>query len=154
MGKTSRDVSGQYDSIIELFNEIKDFTLRLSVHSKQKVTPELRGIVTDILLTVISICDFSAKAIRDGRVKTYFKTILLGKDPNVQAQIANLKRLTESEERMVGALTLAVTTRTFAVAASTNTKIDHVSEQISGLALSVNGKHSLCSVPETEFCNH
>ena len=146
-------MSGQYDSIIELFDMVKDFTLRLSVHTRQNIPQELREIVTNILLSVISICDLSTKAIRDGRLKKYFKAILLGKDPNVKAQLANLSRLTESEERMVGALTLAMATKTFTVATSTNKKIDHVSEQISGLALSVNGKYGLCSISKYKIRN-
>lgn len=133
---------------------MKDFTLRLSVHSKQNITQELREIVTNILLSVVAICDLSAKAIQDGRLKKYFKAVLLGKRPEVEAQVANLRRLIESEGRMVGALNLAVTTKTFTMATSTDKKIDHVSEQISGIALSVNGNHSLCSIPETGICSH
>ena len=114
-------VSACYDAITNLFNEVQDFTSRLSVHSKQDISQELREIVTKILVSLINLCDISAKLVKDGRIKKYFKGLLLGEDDKVKAEMADLQRLTESEERMTGALTLSVVT-------TTDKKVDELRE--------------------------
>lgn len=137
-------VSASYDSIIGLFTEVKEFTTRLSVHAKQNISPELRGIVTQILTTLVTICGMSAKLIAHGRVGQYFKGVLLGKDEKIQAQLDELRRLTESEERMVGALTLNVVTTSDRkidqlniVAVESQVTLNDVREQVSHLVLAV-----------------
>ena len=101
-------MSGCYDTVIDLFTEVKDFTTRLSVYTRQNISQELRELVTNILVSLIHICDLSAKLIKDGRIAKYFKNIVLGEDEKVRAELTKLQRFTESEERMVSALTLSV----------------------------------------------
>ena len=100
-------VSSNYDSIVELFQEIRAFTTRLTVHTRQNISKELRDIVTEILSTLIKICAMSSKLISHGRVGQFLRGVVLGKDETIAAEMANLRRLTEDEEKLVGALTLA-----------------------------------------------
>jgi hypothetical protein len=139
-------VSAAYDAIIDLFTEVKDFTTRLSVHARQNISRELRGIVTEILTSLIYICDLSAKLIKDGRVLKYFKGVLLGEDEKIQGELGKLRRLTESEERMVGALTLSETTRTGKVVDGVSVTVTDISlsmnevrEQMSSMMITLNG---------------
>lgn len=148
VAKAGHGVSSAYDAIIDLFTEVKDFTTRLSVHARQNISQELRGIVTEILVSLIYICDLSAKLIKDGRVMKYFKGVLLGKDQRIQAELSKLRSLTESEERMVGALTLSETTRTGKVVdgvavtvTDMSLTMNEVREQMSSLMITLNGRH-------------
>ncbi|KAI9814087.1 MAG: hypothetical protein M1826_002332 [Phylliscum demangeonii] len=61
-------MSALYDTIIKLFAVVKEFTCRLRVHQQQKIPPELQKIVTEILITLMSICAISTKSIKRGRV--------------------------------------------------------------------------------------
>jgi hypothetical protein len=109
-----KGVSANYDSIRDLFEEVKDFTSRLTVHTRQNVPDELRGTVTEILVCLLNVCAQSAKLIRHGRVGQLFKRVFLGKDEQISAELNKLRKLTEKEQRMVATLTLSVTTNTAA----------------------------------------
>ena len=137
--QAGRGVSACYDAIIDLFAELEDFTTRLRVHVKQHIPPELRKIVIDIILSLLNICNLSTKVIKEGRVKKFFKAIVLGKDEKVEAEMATLRRLTESEERMVGTLTFST------VSSNTNTldgidvNVGEIRAQLSSMNLGVKG---------------
>jgi len=70
----------------------------------------LKGIVTEILVSLIDVFAYSTKLVRDGRVGQNFKRSLLGKDKHIAEKLIKLRKLTEKEQRMVVALTLSVTT--------------------------------------------
>jgi hypothetical protein len=107
-------VSANYDSIRDLFEEVKDFTSRLTVHTRQNVPDELREIVTEILVCLLNVCAQSVKLIGHGRVGQLFKRVFLGKDEQISAELNKLRNLTQKEQRMVATLTLLVTTNTAA----------------------------------------
>ncbi|KAI9825150.1 MAG: hypothetical protein M1826_007075 [Phylliscum demangeonii] len=100
-------ISANYDAIILLFAAMKEFTCRLRVHQQEKIHPQLQMIVTEILITLMSICAISTKSIKRGRFSSYVKAVFRGRDPAVQAALDRLKSLTENEDKMVGALILA-----------------------------------------------
>ncbi|KAI9803455.1 MAG: hypothetical protein M1826_004966 [Phylliscum demangeonii] len=108
----AKDVSANYDTIIKLFAAVKGFTCRLRVHEQEKIPPELQKIVTEILISLMSICAISTKSIKRGRFLKYTKAFFLGRDPAVQDALDRLKSLTENENIMVGALILAQTGKT------------------------------------------
>jgi Cdc6-like AAA superfamily ATPase len=108
----SKGVSSNYDSIRDLFDDIKDFTSRLTVHTRQSVPEELKGTVTEILVCLIGVCGYSEKLIRHGRMGQYLKRVLLGQDEIITEKLKKLRKLVESEQRMVAALTLSISTNT------------------------------------------
>ncbi|KAI9799527.1 MAG: hypothetical protein M1826_005486 [Phylliscum demangeonii] len=110
--EVAKGVSAHYDTIIKLFAAVKEFTCRLRVHQQQKIDPELQRIVTEILITLMSICAISTKSIKRGRFLKYTKAVLLGPDPAVQDALDRLKSLTENENDMVVALISAQTGKT------------------------------------------
>src|SRR6266516_1756484 len=108
----SKGVSANYDSIRDLFDEIKNFTSRLTVHTRQSVSVELKGVITEILVSLIDVCGYSEKLIKHGRADQFLKRILLGKDEHIAEKLTELRKLTEREQSMVTALTLSITTHT------------------------------------------
>ncbi|KAI9813355.1 MAG: hypothetical protein M1826_002523 [Phylliscum demangeonii] len=120
--EAARDVSAAYDAIILLFETMKESTCRLSVHLQQDISPELRRIVTEILVSLVSICAMSTKYINQGRTVKYLKG-LLGHNSAVQGGLDRLKALTENEEKMVVALILSQTSKTGKVTDNTNAMV-------------------------------
>ncbi|OLN91695.1 Vegetative incompatibility protein HET-E-1-like protein 17 [Colletotrichum chlorophyti] len=102
----ARDVSACYDSIIDLFDQMQDFTIRLKFYVSQKISSELHDKVVKILVTIFEIFLLATHEVRSGRVKSYFKR-LFGKESNVPEAMKKLAALTEGEERLVIAETSA-----------------------------------------------
>ncbi|KAI9833220.1 MAG: hypothetical protein M1826_000133 [Phylliscum demangeonii] len=97
--KAAHGVSAAYDAIISLFETMDESICRLSVHLQHEISPELRRIVTEILATLMSICAWSTKYIKEGRALKYLKG-LLGRGSAVQGALDRLKTLTENEAKM------------------------------------------------------
>lgn len=146
------NVSASYDSVCDLLEEMARFTTRLTVHNRQEITPELRSIVIEILCAMIRLCGYAGRLMKHGRVTEYLKKVYLGKDKEIANEIAILQRLTETEARMVGVLTLSTTTRTEkqvnnavvvlsevnATVQDTNTGILQLRDQVSSLVVKMN----------------
>ncbi|KAF4459882.1 Vegetative incompatibility HET-E-1 [Fusarium albosuccineum] len=96
----ARDVSSAYDSIVELFEQLKDFTSRLDVYVQHQMSDALRGKVINILATLFEVFVLAAKEVGRGRVKSYFRN-LFGKGSPVQDSLDKLKALNIGEERQV-----------------------------------------------------
>ncbi|KAF4446191.1 Vegetative incompatibility protein HET-E-1 [Fusarium austroafricanum] len=96
----ARDVSSAYDTIVELFEVLRDFTSRLDVYVQYKMGTALRNKVVVILAHLFEVFVLAAKEIRRGRIKAYFKT-LIGMGTPVQEALQRLKDLNIGEERQV-----------------------------------------------------
>ncbi|CAF3523322.1 unnamed protein product [Fusarium graminearum] len=96
----ARDVSSAYDTIVELFELLKDFTSRLDVYVQYRMGSALRNKVVTILAQLFEVFVLAAKEIRRGRFKAYFRN-LVGKGTPVQEALDNLKALNIGEERQV-----------------------------------------------------
>ena len=113
--QAARGVSASLDAIADLLGILKDFTVRLRVYNREDLSQELREKLTEILVTVIDIFARSTKIINEGilnRLKSFGKNVLLGNDKEIQSLVARLDKLTQSEDRLVGAETLVETKRT------------------------------------------
>ncbi|KAK6206672.1 NACHT and TPR domain-containing protein [Colletotrichum tabaci] len=102
----AKDVSACYDSIIDLFDQMQDFTVRLKFYVSQKLSAELHDKVVKILVTIFEIFVLATHEVRKGRLKSYFKR-LLGSESKVPDAMKKLASLTEGEERLVIAETSA-----------------------------------------------
>jgi hypothetical protein len=103
----ARDVSSCYDTILELFEKLKDFTSRLKFYVSQRLSQELRDKIVKILVTLFEVLVLATAEIRQGRAKAYFKR-LIGQESPVNEPLKRLAILTEAERGIVGAETLAV----------------------------------------------
>ncbi|KAH6609115.1 hypothetical protein Trco_002461 [Trichoderma cornu-damae] len=96
----AHDVSSMYDSILELFDQLKDFTSRLDVYLNHALSPALRNKLVTILATLFEVLVIATKAARHGRLKAYFKKLVRVESP-VQPALQKLNALTLGEERQV-----------------------------------------------------
>ncbi|KAK1986079.1 NACHT and TPR domain-containing protein [Colletotrichum cereale] len=102
----AKDVSACYDSIIDLFDQMQDFTVRLKFYVSQRMSNELHDKIVKILVTIFEIFVLAAYEVRKGRLKSYFKR-LFGSESKVPDAMKKLASLTEGEERLVIAETSA-----------------------------------------------
>lgn len=91
---------------------VQEFTVRLNVYSREQISRELGGQLSDILVTLIEIFALSRKAIKGGRFLKYARNVLVGSDDKIQAAVGKLAKLTDTENRLVVAETLTVSKRT------------------------------------------
>ncbi|ROT37793.1 NACHT and TPR domain-containing protein [Sodiomyces alkalinus F11] len=103
---TARNVSSCYDSIVELFEKLCDFTARLKFYLSQRLSTELHEKIVQILVSLFEILVVAAAEVRQGRLRAYFKR-LFGKGSPVDEPMRRLTLLTEAEGRLVGAESLA-----------------------------------------------
>ncbi|EQK98368.1 NACHT and TPR domain protein [Ophiocordyceps sinensis CO18] len=96
----AHNVSATYDSVIELFDQLKEFTLRLDVYVRHHISASLRAQLVTILASLFEILVLATKEIRRGRFRAYLKR-LIGSGSPVQPALDKLKALTLGEERQV-----------------------------------------------------
>ncbi|KAK5993054.1 hypothetical protein PT974_06482 [Cladobotryum mycophilum] len=125
----AHDVTSMYDSIIELFVKLKDFTSRLDVYVQHAMTPALREKMVSILAVLFEVLVISTQAARQGRFKTYFKR-LIGSESPARPALEKLDALTISEERQVIA-------ETYGGVAQINAKTDRVEGIVSQVSQSI-----------------
>lgn len=85
--------------------------MRLSVYNREQISDELSAQLSEVLVTLIEIFALSRKAIKGGRVLAYAKNVI-GSNDKIQAAVGKLAKLTETEDRLVGAETLTETKKT------------------------------------------
>lgn len=98
--KAAKDTSAMYDGIIELFEQLKDFTARLNIYVQHKLSPPLKEKLTVILATLFQVLVISTQEVRRGRFKAYFKR-LFGMGSPVREALEKLQTLTTGEEKLV-----------------------------------------------------
>ncbi|KAH8121765.1 hypothetical protein LI328DRAFT_171370 [Trichoderma asperelloides] len=125
----AHDVSAMYDSILELFEQLKDFTSRLDVYLNHTLSPALREKLVNILATLFEVLVVATKAAHHGRLKAYFKK-LIGIESPVQAALQKLNSLTLGEERQAIA-------ETHGGVAELNIKSDRVEDMIAQMSQNI-----------------
>ncbi|KAF5020614.1 hypothetical protein F66182_7363 [Fusarium sp. NRRL 66182] len=123
----ARDVSSAYDSIVELFEHLKDFTSRLDVYVQYEMGTALRNKVVDILAHLFEVFVLAANEIRRGRFKSYFRS-LAGRGSPVLEALEKLKALNIGEERQVLADTYGGVNRLNVQTDQMNDKLDEMSQ--------------------------
>lgn len=114
----ANNVSTTYDSIQELFDQLRDFTSRLNVYLQHNMSPALREKIVEIFSALFEVLVIATKQVRRGRVKSYFRN-LFGADSPVAEALEKLQKLTVGEERQVLA-------DTYGGVSQINTKTDRV----------------------------
>ncbi|KAM0466778.1 hypothetical protein ACHAPV_000287 [Trichoderma viride] len=125
----AHDVSAMYDSILDLFEKLKDFTARLDVYLNHTMSPALYEKLVTILATLFEVLVIATKAAHNGRLKAYFKK-LIGIESPVQAALQKLNDLTLGEERQAIA-------ETHGGVAELNIKSDRVEDMIAQMSQNV-----------------
>ncbi|KAL7904618.1 hypothetical protein GGI35DRAFT_462838 [Trichoderma velutinum] len=125
----AHDVSSMYDSILELFDQLKDFTSRLDVYLNHALSPALRDKLVTIMATLFEVLVIATKVARSGRFKAYFKK-LVGIESPVQPALQKLNALTLGEERQVIA-------ETYGGVAELNLKTDKVENLVAQMSQNI-----------------
>ena len=106
----AKNVSSAYDAIQDLMSTLQDFTVRLKVYNRERISLELSFKLTKVLTTLLEILALARKVIKRGRFLGFMRNVVL-RDKEIQGPIDKLARLTESEDRLVGAETHSEVTR-------------------------------------------
>ena len=83
----------------------------MAVYTQENTSQELQEKLVQILTTLISVLALSRRTIKHGRTWGFGRNILLGDNDRVDAAVARLDKLTQSESRLVGAETLTESKR-------------------------------------------
>jgi tetratricopeptide (TPR) repeat protein len=110
----ARGVSASYDAIVDLMGTLKDFLVRMTVYSREGLSPEIQEKLAEILATLLEVFARSAKVVKrgfGGRLLAMGKNVLLGNDAKLDDLVSRLDKMTVSESRLVGAETLTESKR-------------------------------------------
>lgn len=123
----AKDVSSAYDAIQDLMGTLQDFTVRLKVYNREKVSPELQTKLTEVLVALLEIFALSRRAIKRGRLLSFGRSIVLGQDKDIAGAVGKLEKLTRSEDQLVGA--------------ETHTEVRKQGRTLDGVATTVSSTH-------------
>lgn len=107
--KASHDVSKDYDKIMAFFDELNSFLERLQVlEQKLPLFSGYRNHLIRAFSAILRICGLTTKAIKEGRLKSFGKTILRGgEDDDLASASAALETAMKRLESATGFATLA-----------------------------------------------
>jgi hypothetical protein len=116
-------VSTSYDALVDLFECVGNFLNRLRIYTEIPFSPSISGIITKIMVEVLSVLSLATKQINHGRLSKWFRIILiylvrdlklekfakklLG-ESEIEDVLHRLDRLTLDEARMTGTETLQI----------------------------------------------
>jgi hypothetical protein len=104
--KASTTVSKSYDSVEELFEEIKNITTRLQSYEGDATEESLRARVTTILAYILEIVGKAEKLVKRGRFKQWARSVFI-QDDEIGEALMKLRRFVDGELGLVTALTYA-----------------------------------------------
>ena len=107
----AKDVSTNYDSIRDLMVTLQEFTTRLKIYNREKISEELQLKIAEVLTNLLEVFALARKAIKSGRVLGFVRSVVLARDPDVKGALEKLNTLTKSENLLVGAETHTEVTR-------------------------------------------
>ena len=67
--QAARDVCSSQETLIDLFERIEFFFLRLEIYTEVSPTPEIMDMMVKIMVEVLSILGIATKEIRQGRTR-------------------------------------------------------------------------------------
>ncbi|KAH9047735.1 hypothetical protein EDB87DRAFT_1583372 [Lactarius vividus] len=103
----ARDTAASRDSLIELFDKIKNFFVRLKIYTEVPPTTEMTNVMGRVMAEVLFMLAIATSAMKQGRTKTFFKKLAGRKD--IEDALQRLDKLEQGELRMVSAQVLKTT---------------------------------------------
>lgn len=107
--QAARGVSVAFDSIMDLFDEIGDFTKRLDIYKKVVLSVGMKEIIVRVMTIIMNVCAVSQNLIRQGFIKSRMKRFaknLFSEDKKISTYMSMLRDLTSKEHKMATAQTL------------------------------------------------
>jgi hypothetical protein len=113
--RAARRVSEAFDVILDLFQNLGNFALRLESYKGINTSGGMKAIIVKVLVNFLKVCAASHNLLNRGSVKArlskWAKNILV-EDSSVKALLGELRDLTSQEHMMVSAHSLALTHQT------------------------------------------
>ena len=121
--QAARDTAASRNTLIELFDKIKDFFLRLKTYTEVPSTPDMTNVMGKIMAEVLSLLAIATKEMKERRTSafisyaslssTYFRTEkffkkLVGRT-DIEDALQKMNKLEQGELRSVAAQVLKVT---------------------------------------------
>ncbi|KAH8999668.1 hypothetical protein EDB86DRAFT_2828283 [Lactarius hatsudake] len=103
----ARDTAMSRDVLIELFDRIEDFFVRLQTYTEVPPTAEVTKVMGKVMAEVLSMLAIVTKEMKQGRTKTFFKKLVGRTD--VEDALQKLDKLEQGELRTVIAQVLKAT---------------------------------------------
>ncbi|KAH9010288.1 hypothetical protein EDB84DRAFT_1570636 [Lactarius hengduanensis] len=103
----AKDTAASRDVLIELFDKIESFFVRIQTYTEVPPTTEMINVMGKIMAEVLSILAIMTKEMKQGRTKTFFKRLAGRTD--VEDALRRLDRLEQGELRTVAAQVLKAT---------------------------------------------
>lgn len=89
-----------------MFGEVGEALVRFQKLTEERIDQDLMQIIHRVFISFITICALSVKFLKGGIVKNWAKALVLGREAEIQEQVALLQKLSKREDSMVGVLTL------------------------------------------------
>ncbi|KAN0109637.1 hypothetical protein V8E52_009074 [Russula decolorans] len=119
-----RDVRASHSTIIDIFERIESFFLRLETYIEVQPTTEMRDIIVKIIVEVLSILAIATKEINQHRMIKYLRKLIGRAD--MEGALWRLDKLTH-EEVLMAATQLLKATR------SVDDRVRGVGDQVAGV---------------------
>ncbi|KAH8985186.1 hypothetical protein EDB92DRAFT_1950202 [Lactarius akahatsu] len=103
----AKDTAASRDVLIELFDKIENFFVRIQTYTEVPPTAEMINVMGKIMAEVLSILAIMTKEMKQGRTKTFFKKLAGRTD--VEDALRRLDKLEQGELRTVAAQVLKTT---------------------------------------------
>ncbi|KAH9015126.1 ankyrin repeat-containing domain protein [Lactarius deliciosus] len=103
----ARDTAMSRDVLIELFDRIEDFFVRLQTYTEVPPTAEVTKVMGKVMAEVLSMLAIATKEMKQGRTKTFFKKLVGRTD--IEDALQKLDKLEQGELRTVIAQVLKAT---------------------------------------------
>ncbi|KAH8999661.1 hypothetical protein EDB86DRAFT_3101604 [Lactarius hatsudake] len=105
--QAARSTAASREVLIELFDRIENFFVRLQTHTKVPQTPQMTNLMGKVMAEVLSMLAVATKVMYQSRWKTFLKKILGRND--IDDALLRLDKLEQGELRMVTAQVLMTT---------------------------------------------
>ena len=66
--QTAKDVRGSYDTLVDIFECMENFTSRLKIYSEIKLTPAMAETIVKIMVELLAVLALATKQIDQGRL--------------------------------------------------------------------------------------
>ncbi|KAH9990334.1 hypothetical protein BJV77DRAFT_1151073, partial [Russula vinacea] len=103
----AKDASSSQDKLIDLFNRIEGFIVRLEIYTGITPTVAMTHIGVEIMVEVLTILAIATKEVKGGRLKKYVRK--LTGNTEIEDSLKRLDRLTQEEARMASGELLKMT---------------------------------------------
>ncbi|KAF8264697.1 hypothetical protein EI94DRAFT_436910 [Lactarius quietus] len=103
----ARDTAASRDALIELFDKIENFFVRLQTYTEVPPTAAMTNVMGKIMAEVLFMLAIATKVMKQGRTKTFFKNLVGRKD--IEDALQRLDKLEQGELRTVAAQVLKAT---------------------------------------------